>query len=78
MRLWLTEERKESSSSSEKQICLPMASQSLSGKFFRVFLKICPTSHPSGLSWTKDEALEVGGEVGKVEGREALAMGADF
>ena len=78
MRLWLTEERKESSSSSEKQICLPTASHSVSGKVLRVFLQICPTSHPSGLSWTKDEALEVGGEMGGKVGRGALAMGADF
>ena len=86
MRLWLTEERKESSSSSEKQICLPTASHSVSGKFLRVFLQICPTSHPSGFSRAKDEPLEVGGEVGRVdgrvdgrvEGRGALAMGAGF
>ena len=76
MRLWLKEERKESSSSSEKQICLPPAPQSGSGKFLRDFLQICPTSDPSGFSRATDEPLEVEGEAGRLGGRGALVMGA--
>ena len=73
MRLWLKEERKLSSSSSEKQICLLSP---LSGKFLRDFLQICPTSDPSGFSRATDEPLEVEGEAGRVGGRGALVMGA--
>ena len=74
MRLWLNEERKESSSSSEKQICLPV-SHSISVKFLRLFLEICPTSDPSsGFSRATEEPFEGVDEVRRLAGRRGLAM----
>ena len=56
MSLWLTEERKVSSSSSEKQICLLSVTDS-----FLVFLRVCPASGSSWFSWALCGNFGVGG-----------------
>ena len=73
MSLWLKEERKESSSSSEKQICLPPLPSCLFSE--RLFLLFSATAGlTSNRSWTGrlgggKEAEPEGGEVGNNEAK---------
>ena len=71
MSLWLKEERKESSSSSEKQICLPpLRSCLFSERLFLLFSATAGLTSNRSLTWRLGkEAGQEGGEVGNNEAK---------